>query len=208
MSISDVSIKRPVFTTMLAVFILVLGLIGLQRLGTDLFPNVSFPFVTITTVYRGAGPAEIESQVVKPIEDALAGISGVETIQSFSRDNFGLVFVQFSLASSLDKSTQDVRDKIGAITNLLPKDADAPKVAAVDIQAQPVVTYAVSADMPSPELRQLLKDRLEPLLAQVDGVAEVRVTGGDGHDERQGIRVRSTPSGAASGAACLTASGA
>src|SRR6185295_34397 len=104
---------------------------------------------------------------------------GIETVQSFSRDNFGLIFAQFSLASSLDRSTQDVRDKVAAITNLLPKDAQAPKVLAVDVQASPVVTYAVSANMPSQELRQLIKDQLEPQLAQVNGVAEIRVTGGD-----------------------------
>jgi hydrophobic/amphiphilic exporter-1 (mainly G- bacteria), HAE1 family len=178
-TLSDISIRRPVFTTMMSVFLVVLGLVGVRRLGTDLFPDVSFPFVTITAVYPGAGPSEIESQVVKPIEDAITGISGIEAVQSFSRDNFGLIFAQFSLSSSLDKATQDVRDKVAAITNQLPKDAEAPRVVAVDVQASPVVTYAVSAAMPSQELRQLIKDRLEPQLAQVNGVAEVRVTGGD-----------------------------
>ncbi|MBK7863497.1 MAG: efflux RND transporter permease subunit [Archangiaceae bacterium] len=187
MNLSDVSIRRPVFTTMMSVFLVVLGIVGVRRLGTDLFPDVSFPFVTITCVYPGAGPSEIETQVIKPIEDSISGINGIETVQSFSRDNFGLVFAQFSLSASLDRSTQDVRDKVGAITNLLPKDAQAPRVLAIDIQASPVVTYAVSANMPSQELRQLIKDRLEPQLAQVNGVAEVRVTGGDEREIRVDI---------------------
>lgn len=187
MTLSDVSIRRPVFTTMMSLFLVVLGVVGVKRLGTDLFPDVSFPFVTITCVYPGAGPSEIETQVVKPVEDAISGISGIETVQSFSRDNFGLVFAQFSLSSSLDRSTQEVRDKVGAITNLLPKDAQAPRVVAVDVQAAPVVTYAVSANMPSQELRQLIRDKLEPMLAQVPGVAEVRVTGGDTREIRVDI---------------------
>jgi hydrophobe/amphiphile efflux-1 (HAE1) family protein len=179
MNLSDISIRRPVFTTMMSLFLVVLGIVGVRRLGTDLFPDVSFPFVTITCVYPGAGPSEIETQVVKPIEDAIAGINGIETVQSFSRDNFGLIFAQFSLSASLDRSVQDVRDKVAAISNLLPKDAQPPRVLAVDVQASPVVTYAVSAGLPSQELRQLIKDKLEPQLAQVSGVAEVRVTGGD-----------------------------
>jgi len=190
MTLSDVSIRRPVFTTMMSVFLVVLGLVGLSRLGTDLFPDVSFPFVTITCVYPGAGPSEIESGVVKPIEDSIAGINGIDAVQSFSRDNFGLIFAQFKLSASLDKATQDVRDKVAAIQNQLPKDAQAPRVVAVDVQASPVVTYAVSAkDMPSQELRQLIKDQLEPQLAQVAGVAEVRVTGGDTREIRVDIDV-------------------
>ena len=189
MTLSDVSIRRPVFTTMMAVFVLVLGVVGLRRLGTDLFPNVSFPFVTITAVYPGAGPQEIESQVVKPIEDSIAGISGLETMQSFSRDNFGIVFIQFSLSSNLDRVTQDVRDKVAAMQDQLPKEVQIPRVAAVDVSAAPVVPYAVSATLPSQELRQLIKDRLEPQLAQVNGVAEVRVTGGDTREIRVDVDV-------------------
>ncbi len=179
MTLSDVSIKRPVFTTMLALFLVVLGIIGLRRLGTDLFPDVSFPFVAVTTVYRGAGPAEIESQVSKPLEDAVAGISGVENIQSFSRENVSVVFVQFKLTMSLDRAVQEVRDKVASVQNQLPRDVDAPKVARIDVGAAPILTYAVSADMKSSQLRQLIKDRLEPTLAQLDGVAAVRVVGGD-----------------------------
>jgi len=187
MTLSDVSIKRPVFTTMTALLLVVLGIIGLRRLGTDLFPDVSFPFVAVTTVYRGAGPAEIESQVSKPLEDAVAGISGVENIQSFSRENVSVVFVQFKLTMGLDKAVQEVRDKVASVQNTLPRDIDAPKVARIDIGAAPILTYAVSADMSSSLLRQLIKDRLEPTLAQLDGVAAVRVVGGEVREIRVDI---------------------
>jgi hydrophobe/amphiphile efflux-1 (HAE1) family protein len=184
MSLSDVSIRRPVFTTMMALGLVIIGGLGLMELGTDLFPDVSFPFVTVTTVYRGAGPQEIESQIVKPIEDAVAGIAGVETIQSFSREGFGLVFVQFKLSMSLDRAVQEVRDKVANVQNRLPRDADIPKVARIDLGAAPILTYAVSADLPSTALKQLIKDKLEPAMAQVDGVAAVRSVGGDTREIR------------------------
>jgi len=181
-TLSDVSIRRPVFTTMMSLCLMVLGALGLSRLGTDLFPDVSFPFVMVTTVYRGAGPAEVEQQVVKPIEDAVAGISGVENIQSFSRESVGLVFVQFRLSMSLDRAVQEVRDKVSGIQQVLPRDADLPRVTRIDFGAAPVITYAVSGDLPSSALKQLIKDKLEPPLAQFEGVAQVRVVGGDARE--------------------------
>jgi hydrophobe/amphiphile efflux-1 (HAE1) family protein len=179
MFLSDVSIKRPVFTAMLSLCLIVLGVMGVQRLGTDLFPDVSFPVVLVNTVYRGAGPGEIETQVVKPIEDAVAGISGVDKIHSWSRENLGTVVVQFKLTTNLDRAVQEVRDKVAGIANKLPQDADAPVVGRVDISATPILTYAVGADMPSQALRKLIDDRIKPALAQLEGVAEVRITGGD-----------------------------
>ena len=179
MSISEVAIRRPVFTSMLALLLIVLGALGFKRLGTDLFPDVTFPVVIVSSVYRGAGPGEVETQVVKPLEDAVAGISGIDKIHSFSRENAGVVIVQFKLSESLDRATQEVRDKVSGVVSKLPKDADAPVVSRVDIGAAPVLTYAVSADLSSQQLRKLIEDRLQPALQQIEGVAEVRITGGD-----------------------------
>ncbi len=189
MTLSDVSIRRPVFTTMMSLGLVVLGVLGLNRLGTDLFPDVSFPFVAVTTVYRGAGPTEIEQQVTKPIEDVVAGIAGVEAIQSISRENLSLVFVQFKLSTPLDRAVQEVRDKVAFVQTQLPKDVDLPKVARIDFGAAPILTYAVSADLKSSELRQVLKDKLEPALAQLDGVAQVRIIGGDVREIRVDIEL-------------------
>ncbi|KFE71065.1 efflux RND transporter permease subunit [Hyalangium minutum] len=179
MLLSDVSIRRPVFTGMMCLCLTVLGLMGFNRLGTDLYPEMAFPFVVVNTVYPGAGPGEIETQVIKPIEDAVAGISGVETIHSWSRENLGTVAVQFSLNVELDASVQEVRDKVANVANELPLDAEAPVVSAVDIGAIPILTYTVSAELPSQELRKLVEDRIKPALAQLEGAAEVRITGGD-----------------------------
>jgi HAE1 family hydrophobic/amphiphilic exporter-1 len=179
MSVSEVAIRRPVFTAMLALLLVVLGVIGLRRVGTDLFPDVSLPFVTVQTIYRGAGPGEVETQVVKVIEDAVAGISGIEKIHSWSRENAGIVAVQFKLTENLDRAAQDVRDKVAAAVYKLPKDVDPPVVNRFDIGATSVLTYAASADLPSQQLRKLIEDRLQPALQELEGVAEVRITGGD-----------------------------
>jgi HAE1 family hydrophobic/amphiphilic exporter-1 len=180
LSISEIAVARPVFTGMLALLLVVLGVLGLQRLGTDLYPEVSFPVVTVNVVYRGAGPSEIETQVVKPIEDAVAGISGLDIIHSWSRENLATVAVQFALSTNLDRAVQDVRDKVAGVAGRLPKGADAPIVGRVDLSAQPVLTYAASGqETTSAKLRKLLDEKLRPSLAQIQGVAEVRIVGGD-----------------------------
>src|SRR5437763_6806874 len=179
MSISDVAIRRPVFTSMMAFCLIVLGIVGVSRLGTDLFPDVKFPVVMVSTVYKGAGPGEIETQVAKPLEDSIAGISGIDKMHSWSRENASLIAVQFKLTESLDRATQEVRDKVAAAQYLLPRDADLPKVSRVDIGASPILTYAVGADLSSQKLRKQIEDRIQPTLQQIEGVAELRITGGD-----------------------------
>jgi len=184
MTISDLAIKRPVFTVMMSVALIVLGLLGLSRLGTDLFPDISFPVVVVSTTYRGAGPSEIETQVTKPIEDAIAGISGLDFVHSYSRENYGLVIAQFLFDKNLEEAVQDVRDKVANITHLLPRDVDPPRVSRVDLGAIPVMTYAASSSLKPTALREAIRDKLEPVLAQIGGVAEVRITGGDKREIR------------------------
>ena len=179
MLLSDVSIRRPVFTAMLSFCLIVLGVMGYGRLGTDLFPDVSFPVVVVNTLYKGAGPGEIETQVIKPLEDAVAGINGVDKIHSFSRENVGTVIVQFKLSANLDRSVQEVRDKVSGVANRLPRDADAPVVGRVDLSAVAVLTYAASAQADTRTVRKLIEDQLKPTLAQLEGVADVRINGGD-----------------------------
>jgi hydrophobe/amphiphile efflux-1 (HAE1) family protein len=179
MLLSDVSIRRPVFTAMLSLCLIVLGVMGYSRLGTDLYPDVSFPVVVVNTLYQGAGPGEIETQVVNPIEDAVAGISGVEEIHSWSRENQGSVVVQFKLSTDLDRAVQEVRDKVAGVRSRLPREADAPVVGRVDISAMPILTYAASAEVDLRTVRKLMEDKLKPALSQLEGVAEVRINGGD-----------------------------
>ena len=115
MNLSSIAIRRPVFTVMVTVAILVLGLVGLQRLGTDLFPDVSFPAVAVTVPYPGASPTEVETLVVKPIEDAVVSINGIDRVRSFSREGSALVFVLFHLGVDVKDAATEVRERLSEL---------------------------------------------------------------------------------------------
>jgi HAE1 family hydrophobic/amphiphilic exporter-1 len=178
MTISDVAIRRPVFTTMLSLTLIVLGVLGYVRLGTDLYPDVTFPFVTIRTVYAGASPQDVEEMVTRPIEDAVASISGVDKVFSSSRENVSLVFIQFKLSADLGQAVQNARDKVGIAVGQLPLGVEQPVIAQYDIAAQPVLVFSAAAGEDPVALRDRFDDQVKPRLEQLDGVAAVNVLGG------------------------------
>jgi hydrophobe/amphiphile efflux-1 (HAE1) family protein len=178
MTISDVAIRRPVFTTMLSLTLIVLGVLGYRRLGTDLYPDVSFPFVTIRTVYPGANPQDVEEMVTRPIEDAVASIAGVDKVFSSSRENVSLVFVQFKLSADLGQAVQNARDKVGIAQGQLPDGTEQPVIAQYDIAAQPVLVFSAAAGEDPVALRDRFDDQVKPRLEQLEGVAAVNVLGG------------------------------
>jgi HAE1 family hydrophobic/amphiphilic exporter-1 len=178
MTISDVAIRRPVFTAMMSLTLVVLGVLGYRRLGTDLYPDVSFPFVTISTAYPGASPEDVEEVVTRPIEDAVSSIPGIKTVFSWSREDVSMVFIEFQLSVALGEGVQNVRDKVGIAQGQLPLGARAPVIAQYDVSAQPVLVFsAASADDPI-ALREKLDDQVRPRIEQLDGVAAVRILGG------------------------------
>jgi hydrophobe/amphiphile efflux-1 (HAE1) family protein len=178
MTVSDVAIRRPVFTTMLSLTLVVLGLLGYRRLGTDLYPDVSFPFVTIRTIYPGASPEDVEEMVTRPIEDSVASISGVDKVFSSSRENVSLVFIQFKMSADLSQAVQNARDKVGIAQGSLPLGAEQPVIAQYDINAQPVLVFSAAAGEDPVALRDRFDDQVKPRLEQLDGVAAVNVLGG------------------------------
>ncbi len=178
LGISDVAIARPVFTAMLSVAVIVLGLLGYRGLPTDLYPPVNFPILLVQTVYPGASPADIERDITDPVEDAVAGIAGIKKLQSFTRDSVSLVMIQFDLEQDLEAATSSVRDRVGAIEAKLPAAADDPLVRQVDIGALPVLVVALASDGSVNDTRALADERLKSLLEQVDGVGAVNIQGG------------------------------
>lgn len=179
MWISDTSIKRPVFATMVIVSFMVLGIVSLGRLGIDLFPEVNFPFVNISIVYPGAGPEEVETLVTRPIEDAVAGINGVKRVISTSTEGFSRVGIELRLEIDPQAATAEVREKVAAIRERLPEQIKDPTIQRFDVSALPIATYAVgSSSLPSDVIRRTVEDDLKPLLGQIDGVAAVEVNGG------------------------------
>jgi hydrophobic/amphiphilic exporter-1 (mainly G- bacteria), HAE1 family len=180
MWISDTSIKRPVFATMVIVSFMVLGIVSLGRLGIDLFPEVNFPFVNISIVYPGAGPEEVETLVTRPIEDAVAGINGVKRVISTSTEGFSRVGIELRLEIDPQAATAEVREKVAAIRERLPEQIKDPTIQRFDVSALPISTYAVgSTSLSSDVIRRQVEDDLKPLLGQIDGVAAVEVNGGE-----------------------------
>jgi hydrophobe/amphiphile efflux-1 (HAE1) family protein len=179
MWISDTSIKRPVFATMVIVSFMVLGIVSMTRLGIDLFPDVNFPFVNVTVVYPGAGPEEVETLVTKPIEDAVAGINGVKRVISTSTEGASRVGIELRLEVDPQAATAEVREKVAAVRHLLPQDIEDPTIQRFDVAALPIMLYAVGSTQPSDVTRRQVEDDLKPLLEQIDGVAAVEVNGGE-----------------------------
>src|SRR3954466_13239738 len=135
MSISEVCIRRPVFTWVLVAIPVVLGMVAYNNLGVDLFPNVDFPVCTVTTVLQGAGVEEMETSVTKPIEDIINTVSGIEELRSTTSEGISVVTVQFLLSKNGDVGAQEVRDKVSTILSTLPEGTEAPIVNKFDTDA-------------------------------------------------------------------------
>lgn len=184
MSLSDIAIRRPVFTLVVMIGLMVLGVMSLRSLGTDLFPDVTFPVVTITTVYPGAAPGEVESQVSRPLEDAVAGINDLDTVRSFSRESVSVVIVMFKLKADIDKAAQDVRERVSGARPNLPQQVREPSIRRVDVGAAPIRTYVVTGAMSHEALRRVTEDTIKPALERVPGVAAIEVVGGRDREVR------------------------
>ncbi len=179
MWISDTSIKRPVFATMVIASFMVLGIVSMTRLGIDLFPEVNFPFVNVSVIYPGAAPEEVETLVTKPIEDAVAGINGVKRVISTSTEGFARVGIELRLEVDPQAATAEVREKVAAIRDRLPQQIEDPTIERFDVAALPIMVFAVGSTQPSDVTRRQVEDDLKPLLEQIDGVAAVQVNGGE-----------------------------
>ncbi len=178
MSLSGVAIRRPVFTVMVTVAIMVLGLIGFRRLGSELYPDVAFPAVVVSVPYPGASPAEIESMVVKPLEESVAGITGLRRVRSFARDSAATVLVLFELGVDVNESADAVRERIAQKRGQLPPEVEAPIITRFDVGAAPVLTYTLHGQMEQAALRKYAEDIIRPAFEQVEGVAVAEVRGG------------------------------
>ncbi len=177
MNIFRFFVRRPVLTTMILVLLVVMGAYSYQRLVIEMMPNIEFPIILVTTVYPGASPAEIESQVTKKIEDEVATIANVKNLTSYSQENVSLVIVEFELETSVDLDAIDVKDKIDAILFELPDGAEKPVIQKFDIGAFPVMEFAVSAPRPLQEVYEIADKVVKERLSRIDGVGEVEITG-------------------------------
>lgn len=184
MFLSDLSIKRPVMTSMVLAALLLFGVMAYLGLSLQLFPDIDFPAVTIQTTYAGAGPKEIEIQITKPIEDAVSSISRIDEIRSYSMDGASFVVIIFELGKDVDIANQEVKDKVDAILDDLPDDSDNPIVQKFDIGSESVVDLILSGDLKTTELYQMADKRLKDRFSQIEGVAQVQLSGGQQREIR------------------------
>ncbi|MBN1886308.1 MAG: efflux RND transporter permease subunit [Candidatus Krumholzibacteriota bacterium] len=172
-----VFVRRPVLTTMLLVAMVVMGLYTFRRTIVELMPKIDFPYVVVTTIYPGASPSEVESQVTKKIEDAVSTLANIESLESYSMENSSLVLIEFALETDVDLDAIDVKDKVDAILIELPEDIEKPIIQKFDITSSPIIDIAVSGPRSLEEIYEIADKTVRERLSRVDGVAEVQVTG-------------------------------
>jgi HAE1 family hydrophobic/amphiphilic exporter-1 len=177
--LSGVAIRRPIFTLMIMVGLIVLGIFSYRKLSIDQYPSVDIPVVTVQTTYPGASAETIEREVTERMEQAFNPIEGVDRITSVSLEGVSQVVVEFELSRSADLGSQDIRSKIEAIRRDLPTAIDPPIVQKFDPAAQPIISLALSSrTLPLPRLTALADEDLRRELESVRGVGEVRIAGG------------------------------
>ncbi|HET9983987.1 MAG TPA: efflux RND transporter permease subunit [Longimicrobiales bacterium] len=177
--LSGVAIKRPVFTAMIMLGLVVLGLFGLRRLAIDQFPDVDIPVVSVQTVYPGASPETMEREVTRRLEEAFNPIEGVDKITSVSLEGVSQVVVEFELGRNGDQAAQDVRSKIDGVRRSMPEDVEAPVVQKFDPSAQPIISLALASDrLPIGKLTTLADETVRRRLESVSGVGQVQLAGG------------------------------
>ncbi len=178
MWLSRLSVNRPVFTTMVVGMMMILGIIGLTRLPVDKFPEVSLPVITVIVPFPGASPAQVEDEVVKPIEDAVAGLEGLDEIVAFARENVGVVVVVFGMDAPVDQVSAELRDRVFGLKAFMPDGVEDPIFQRIDPAATPVMTLAVASDLDELGTRAIAEREIKPRLERLDGVGAVEIQGG------------------------------
>ncbi len=178
MMLSDISIRRPVFATVLSLMLIVLGLIAFARLPLRELPNIDPPIVSVDVTYPGASAGVVETRVTQVLEDALSGIEGVETIQSQSRNGRSSITLEFSLNRDIEGAATDVRDAVSRVGDRMPEEADPPQVAKVEGDAEVILWLNFSSpNLDSLALTDYAERYVVDRLSSLDGVAQIRIGG-------------------------------
>lgn len=177
MKFAQTFIKHHVMTILLYILVVVFGFYSFQNLPLALMPSMEVPAAVVYATYPGAGPEDIEQQVTKKLEGAVAGLSGLDTLQSTSSENMAMLVIQFTNHTDMDQAMTDLRDKVAQVKSQLPDDASDPTVMSIDIDSMPVVQVALRGnDLAS--LQSIAEDEIQPALERLDGVASVDISGG------------------------------
>ena len=178
MSVSRLSVRRPVTMSMVSGVIILLGTVALVRLPVDLMPDVSFPSLTVRVSYPDVGPLEIEELITRPVEQTVAAIAGLEEIRSTSSEGQSTVRLNFDWGTDLNEAADDLRSRIDRIRGRLPENAEPPVIFKFDAAATPIMYLGLEGDLDPVALREMAENDVGPRLERVPGVASVNVQGG------------------------------
>ncbi len=178
MNISAFTTSRPIFTIMVTLIVILIGIVSLSRLPIDLLPEISYPALSINTSYGNAAPEEVENLVTEVIERAVMAIQGIEEVTSESTEGNSRVRVSFTWGTNLDAATNDVRDRLDRIIDDLPEETERPELRKFDPNSAPILIYGAASDLDPIELRRLIDDQISYRMEQVPGVATLDVWGG------------------------------
>lgn len=171
-------IRRPVFTTMFILLLVVFGIRSYPEIGVDLNPDVDMPIVSVRVTYDGASPEEMETLITKPIENSASQVAGIKTMSSTVLEGYSETVLEFDMGVDPQAMASEVREKVAGVRKRLPDDIDEPVVQTVDLSSRPIVAYTFSSDSRSRgEIRRLIEDSVKDELQMVDGVSEVTVVG-------------------------------
>lgn len=178
MVLSDISVKRPVFASVISLVLIIFGIISFERLSLREYPDVDAPIVTIDTNYRGASASVVETRITQIIEERIAGIEGIRTINSRSTDGRSRISLEFNVGRDIDSAANDIRDRISGVADNLPDDADPPEVEKADSNDDVIIWQNLaSSQMTTAELSDYARRNLVDRMSALDGVARVRVGG-------------------------------
>ena len=178
MILSDFSVRRPVAMSSLIIGLTLLGMNSYRKMGLELMPKMDAPFVTIVTIYPGAAPEELETDVAKRIEDAVVSIDGLKHVTSTCMENVCMTFLEFQMSVDVDVAAVDVREKLDLIRSEFPDDVEDPKIQKFDVNATPIVNLALAGNASREELYDYANNTLSDRLTVISGVAEVQLIGG------------------------------
>ena len=178
MNITKLSIQRSTIVVVIFATLTILGLASYFSLNYELLPKFSPPVLTVTTIYPGASPQEVENSVTKEIEDALSSLENIKEVKGISQESFSIITIQLNQGTDVDQSLQDAQRKINAILGELPDDADPPALGKFDLSDMPIIQLGATAKMSSTEFYDLVDNKIKPELSRIPGVAQIKVLGG------------------------------
>jgi len=177
MSIYSTSVKRPVTTILIFVAAMVIGIYSLIQLPVDLYPEMELPFIAVYSTYPGASASDIESNVTRPLEDALNSVTNLKEMTSTSSDGLTVIFMNFEYGTNLDEASNDIRSSLSMVENYLPEDCEKPTILKFNSSMMPIIFYTITADESYRGLEKILDEKIVNPLNRIEGVGSVSLAG-------------------------------